>query len=848
MSLWLVIVGVLVGLSNTDRRINLAEFGRSVRFEGDTPAMLEAHELESSPDGWAVWTGEDGQSMIGLEWDEPRVLAEAEIEFRHAIADRDQIRVQYFLPHMPTTQPAAEPMPDDPFHGQWVTAKSDWWAGDRFVGFAFAPMNEELKTVGVPADATRRTRRLRFLLGKRNKELPPVRYLRAYGPARPVEAAFEIRLDRRSPLMPPLRASVVNGLLIDEDGKPTRSMTVEATLARLKVRHAEGDRTSGSRTIVTLADDKNSTTGFSFLPAEVVERGTIHVSPYGASIAHVGTSKDLAADSKPAGASVFDRLNKGGSLSLEEMRRELQGVNSVAAGLDDLLKRHGDRYRPLLNEAMAVELPEPFLNTFWQAQILKLLVQADARPDDPQAAASVAAFARSVRLPADCHHVRALEYVGLSALNDAFFDACVMDETLHRLAGRFPTNQEGVLAIPTAAGRERPDRSCLEHAAVLELFSEHYRFTGDRRWLARQASRLAAACDFISRHREGDEESDTLAKEDKYWGQGLLPPGPIEGSPSWLWWFTVNAYAARGLRMTAESLAEVNDVAADRLAGQATAFKEHLARSCGESMLRSPVMRLAEGQYVPIQPICSRLRGRGESPQVEVAYGAVHLIGTGVYAPDSPQAEWILRDAEDNLLPSVGIEYPVKPGAGADLAKLLRLCEASPVGPPPLVSAYLLRQQPQHALRAFDLFMAADLAVHAVRGDLDRDAPSHIGAALLVWLRQLLILEHGGELDLLAGVPADWLAPGKRITVRRAPTWFGPVNLDIESAADANRVTVRLDASWRQEPAGVRLWVRTPRPMRTVLCNGQRLASLDVVSGMIRLPASTERAEIVVTY
>src|SRR5512143_3268147 len=70
----------------TDQRINLADFARVVKFVSDTPARLEVQELETGPDGWPVWTGEGGQSMIGIEWDEPRDIAEAEIEFRHAIA------------------------------------------------------------------------------------------------------------------------------------------------------------------------------------------------------------------------------------------------------------------------------------------------------------------------------------------------------------------------------------------------------------------------------------------------------------------------------------------------------------------------------------------------------------------------------------------------------------------------------------------------------------------------------------------------------------------------------------------------------------------------------------------
>jgi hypothetical protein len=839
-----IAIAVLLYPAAADQQINLADFGRVVKFDGDSPATFEVRELESGVDGWPVWTGPDGQSMIGVEWDQPRELAEVEIEFRHAIADRDRIRVQYFQPHPPTTQPSAGPSIDDPFHGQWVTAKADWWAGDRFVGFAFAPMNEESPGRGLPADATRKTRRLRFLLGVRKQELPAVRYLRAYGPARTVEAAFDIRLDRLSPLRSPLRATVLNGLLVESDGTTGHSTFLESEPLRLRTRFAAADTAGPNRTIVTLADDTNASISFSFLPAEAVERGVLQVPALGATIVCVGADKDLQAGGRP-GRSIFDRLTTGPAPSLETALQEILGSGEKPPRPATAPAESAADYRLLLDQAMDLDLPDVTLTRFYQEELVKLLSAIDGRTTK-SSPPSVQEFTRSAKPSPTCPHARALEYLGFSAINESFFDACVEAGSKAALAGRFGPTPHGLLAVPRPDEKTARETTSLEHAVLLTLFNEHYLLTGDRRWLARNAPSMTAACDLIAERPEADPEADTLAKEDEFWGRRLLPPGPIEGSPAWLWWLSANAYTARALRMTAASLDHVNDPAAVRITEQAAAFAEHLTQSCREAMRRAPVIRLADGQFVPHQPIRSRLRSRDPSWLLEAIHGPVHLLGCGIYAPDAPEASWILRDAEDNILPAVGLSPPDQPDGPLHRAAFVAGCAASPAGPPPLVSAYLNAGLHRHAGRAFYNLLAAHLAAIAPAAD-DRP-PGNLGPTLLVWLRQLLVLERGSELDLLPGVPAEWLTRGRRIAVHRAPTAFGPLDLTVESAGDADRIHVRLDSPVRNGPTALRLWLRAPRPLLTVTCNGQRLATFEPVSGLVRIPVGTARAEIIVTY
>jgi len=740
--------------SATDHRINLADFGRVVKFVGDAPTTMVAEELESGSDGWPVWKGEGDESMIGLEWDEARDVGEVEIEFRHAIADRAQIRVQYFLNEPPATQPGSAPVTPDTFHGRWVTAKTEWWAGDRFVGFSFVPMSEELPGRGMPNATWRRTCRLRFLLGQRKEELPAVRYLRAYGPAEAVEAKFEVRLDKVGPLAAPLELKMVNGLVISQDGEAVDSGAIESDRERVRLRFGENDLGGASRTIATLTGGRGRPKGFSFLPAEVVQRGIVRVPSLGVSIVHVGSEKDYAA-STGSGPSPADRPETTPSPTFESVARETVGGSASGKQVwtPELEKMAGQRYRRVLEAVMSVDLPEPMLNEFYRAEVVRLAAAADGKNGNEPISAE--AYADSGRPVAGCQEARALDAVGVPGATEAFLDACLTVKPPLVPAGRFVGKVKGFLGVPGDLGKAL-DRSILDHGALLSLVGEHYRLTRDRRWLNSHASRLVHACDFIIAQRQADLPTTMWDADEPAEGEGLLPAGPIAGTTAWARWLTANAYVARGFRDVAEALAEINDPDAKRLLKNADAFEREVARACRAAMLESPVIRLDAGWHSPMQPIRSDFRGREPDPVLEAVHGAVHLVACGVYEADAPETGWILDDAKDNVLPSVGMSQPEKPGSMAVRSRYLAECSRSPTGPPPLVPAFLDAGRHRDALRAFYGLLAAEFAGASAGGsEAEPEVPGN-GPALLLWLREILVRQHGAELELLAGAPSEW--------------------------------------------------------------------------------------------
>src|SRR5438067_9975046 len=76
---------------------------------------------------------------------------------------------------------------------------------------------------------------------------------------------------------------------------------------------------------------------------------------------------------------------------------------------------------------------------------------------------------------------------------------------------------------------------------------------------------------------------------------------------------------------------------------------------------------------------------------------------------------------------------------------------------------------------------------------------STANASFLIQLRNLLVqdwdMDDDGKADTLRlafATPRRWLADGQRIRVERAPTQFGELSYEIESALRAGRVTAMI--------------------------------------------------------
>ena len=515
------------------------------------------------------------------------------------------------------------------------------------------------------------------------------------------------------------------------------------------------------------------------------------------------------------------------TIDTEAERRQI-----AALDFNRVLTAESERWRKIISQAATFEVPDPLLTDFYRANLAHILITADRNPDIGRRMLPAGTFLYGVCLNESCHQIRALEMRGLHEEAQKYLDSYVAGQSEWPMNGRF-TGKTGVL------GGGGPYN--LDHGFGLWMLNEHYRFTRDRQWLAKIAPALIAACDFVTRQRNRAAGCDLLDAADVRWGIGLLPPGHLEDPPEWHRWFAVNAYACRGMMATAESLKEIGHPEAGRVEREAKAFRETLRDSCREAMVRAPVVRLRDGTYVPHQPTRSRLRGRDVGWVRDALYGPVHLIDCGIYADESPEADWILHDAEDNVF--IGGERGraltdfdsqwFSWGGITIQANLL---------PNPLV--YIRRGQPKMAVRAFYNTLATfsyddvrTFCEHPVdflglgEGPFYK-APDE--SAFIAWLRSLLICENSSTLELLPAVPLGWLADGKKIRVRGAATWFGPMSLSVSCTKDRMDITIELPT--RNPPRAVRLHIRRPSNIHRVILNGAPASARELKTGFILIP------------
>jgi hypothetical protein len=83
-------------------------------------------------------------------------------------------------------------------------------------------------------------------------------------------------------------------------------------------------------------------------------------------------------------------------------------------------------------------------------------------------------------------------------------------------------------------------------------------------------------------------------------------------------------------------------------------------------------------------------------------------------------------------------------------------------------------------------------------------------------VRETIETASQDSLRLLDGAPADWFAPGKRIVVRNAPTFFGKISFETEASVSEIRAHVARPPGFRARQVILHL----PRTPHRVSING----------------------------
>ncbi len=143
----------------------------------------------------------------------------------------------------------------------------------------------------------------------------------------------------------------------------------------------------------------------------------------------------------------------------------------------------------------------------------------------------------------------------------------------------------------------------LETGAALWSMGEHYRYSRDQDWVRRNEPNLIKACEYLERWSERNQRPELRGR-----GYGLLD-GKVGDPEDPYHIFMLNGYAYLGLSRCAEMLEEIDPAQSERLKAAAEKLRGLIRNALEEAAMKSPVVPLGDGRWVPALPPWAEYRG-----------------------------------------------------------------------------------------------------------------------------------------------------------------------------------------------------------------------------------------------
>ena len=406
---------------------------------------------------------------------------------------------------------------------------------------------------------------------------------------------------------------------------------------------------------------------------------------------------------------------------------------------------------------------------------------------------------------------------------------------------------------------------------LLFAMADRYFLTGDKEWFQRNRVRMQAAADWIIRQRR-DYMKDVPNRE-KLHVAGLMPPCQLGDyampACDWHWYYIDEALSLQGFQRFADALMHFDPQAGEKYRSEAEAYRKDIRRAIDREAILAPVRLGRDGMFHTFIP--------------RMAYAA-GLTGPELGAPQFPDCDRFngalplaeplaVLDANDsrmvdtlNVMEELGTstnnvreleEARKKKGLPTDDAWFwncyLILPKASHNA-----NIYLLQDDVPNFLRfwmnCYAAMVAADgkLWEAAHLGNFDPCSAPDNGTAgwFMENFRDLLVMEDGESLWLAKATPRVWLEQGKKISVKNAPTYFGPVAYQIVSDVANGKIAATVEIPSRNPPKSVIIRFRHPKatPIKSVTVNGQPWNGFDRGKEVVELTGLTGKAAVVASY
>lgn len=347
--------------------------------------------------------------------------------------------------------------------------------------------------------------------------------------------------------------------------------------------------------------------------------------------------------------------------------------------------------------------------------------------------------------------------------------------------------------------------------ALLRSLVAHYRLTGDAEWLKDVSPTMIRMCRWIMQLRER-----SLEQPQSELVHGLINARPYadHGSPSYS--YLSDSILCVGMEETAAAFKEIGlDEIAESIATAAAGYRSDILKSMKKSIHEH------EGRkYMPMFPETSELLHQS-GYRADDYYGLVAgmLLANGFLADEPELSEILVETIEQRnglllgcLVFRGGIDHAYLHGY---LEEVLR------------------RNEPEKAVLGLYGWMAfgntrgtysgVEMTNHFT-GDNHPSLPhGYSHAVQTILIRKMLLRESGNSLFLAQAVPRHWNAPGQKVELMKAPSFFGETGYVTKMDDHGNTMTVRIDYPDRKTDCRILFFARHPerKTIHSVTADGK---------------------------
>ncbi len=357
---------------------------------------------------------------------------------------------------------------------------------------------------------------------------------------------------------------------------------------------------------------------------------------------------------------------------------------------------------------------------------------------------------------------------------------------------------------------------------MLYSVAQHYLLSGDRASFDKLLPQTLRALDWCLGEMNRSNDAENPAP-----GLVLAPLNDLSHDAR-SWAFN-QAYFIAGVDLLGRALVQIQHPRGPECRAAAQTMRAAVEREFARASVRSPAVPLADGSWTPYVPCDAQASGRLFQAwyPTDVDTGPLHLSRLQALDPRGQLTTAMLHDHEDNLLIHQWgmINEPVYNQQA---------------------TAYLLRDEPKPAIRAFYSMMACAFS-HSVFEPVEHrwgwgqyfGPPSTDGAWFELYRNSLLNELSGDSLFVGQAIPRAWLAHGKQVKASDAPTYFGPVNLMFTSEAANGMIHVVVEFRSNRRPPTLLVRLRHPEEKRlqSATVNGRKWPGFDAIRELVRIGA-----------